>query len=222
MNTIRLSKRLLCAAGAVRENARVADVGCDHGKLCAYLVASGRVPFAVATDISAPSLEKARALFAACGITDRARTVLCDGLSGVEPSEADDVVIAGVGADTAAAIIGACGWLRGAEKRLILVPASHHEKLRVWLYENGFALRSETAVFEDGRCYTVMTAAYTGEVKTIEPAFAALGLLRRDTEDARRYFARERDKARRIAAAPCGEEKRAAALAVLRRVEDTR
>ncbi|MEA5051165.1 MAG: class I SAM-dependent methyltransferase [Oscillospiraceae bacterium] len=218
---IKLSKRLQAAAEAVRPGARVADVGCDHGKLCAYVLESGIARAAVATDISAPSLEKAAALFASLGLAGRAKTVLCDGLRGVGCGEVDDVVIAGVGPDTAAHIIGDCAWLRDANRRLILVPASHHERLRRWLAANGFSACAERAVEEGGRCYTVLTARYTGECAALSPAEAALGLLRCDGEDALRYYRKEYEKARRLCGARCGDEKRAAAREILQAIERT-
>ncbi|MEA4911813.1 MAG: class I SAM-dependent methyltransferase [Oscillospiraceae bacterium] len=218
---IRLSRRLLCAAQAVRPGARVADVGCDHGKLCAYLLENGLASAAVATDISALSLEKATALLASLGMGDRARTVLCDGLSGVAPQEADDVVVAGVGPDTAAHIIGDCAWLRDADKRLILVPASHHERLRRWLAGAGFVTDDERAVCEGGRCYTVIAAHYTGVRAALTSAQATLGRLRCDSEDALCYYQREYEKALRLYEADCGEDKRTAALEILRAIEKT-
>ncbi len=194
----RLSKRLHCAAALVRDGARAADVGCDHGKLAAWLVCSGRAASVVATDINPMPLQKARDLFAALGIEDRARTVLCAGLDGVGSDAADDIVIAGIGSDVTCSVIDNAPWLRDADKRLILLPASHHERVRQYLYLNGFALLGEIAVYDAGHCYSAMHARYCGEKTDIDPVFAALGKIRPDTDDAVTYYLHERKKAQRV------------------------
>ena len=184
-----LSKRLSAAAFAVREGSRVADVGCDHGKLAASLVISGRCALAYALDISEPSLNKATDLFCALGITERAKALLSDGLSALDGKMTDDVIIAGLGCDTILKIIEEAPWLMDGGKRLILAPHSRHTELRRSLYFKGFEIIEEHAVFEAGHCYTVITAAYCGEKKSISPVFAALGKISPLEADAAAYFA---------------------------------
>lgn len=58
---IRLDQRLTAIANLV-DYGKVADVGCDHGKLGYYLVSTDRASEVIATDISAPSLAKAEEL----------------------------------------------------------------------------------------------------------------------------------------------------------------
>ncbi len=216
----RLSRRLRVAAGLVRPGAAVADVGCDHGKLAAWLILQNRASRVIATDIHPQPLEKARALFARLSVVDRAETVLCDGLAGVAPGAVEDVVVAGLGADTISAVIAAAAWLKDPEKRLILVPASHHERLRAALYAGGFALLSETAVCEAGHCYSVMHAAWCGNAEKIGPGFAAVGLLRGDTEDARAYLNREKMRAEALAGSDAPANKRAQAGEILRWIQE--
>ena len=215
-----LSKRLCAAASLVRQGACVADVGCDHGKLAAALILSGRASHVIATDIHPKPLEKARALFERLGIESKAVAVLCDGLAGIEAERVTDVVIAGLGADTTAEILRAAPWLRDPQKRLILVPASHHERLRRALYAEGFALLSETAVCESGHCYSVMHAAWSGVPRRIAPSFAAIGLLRGDTDDARAYLEEQKRRAESLLASGADSEKRENAAALLRTIQE--
>lgn len=175
MEQLKLPKRLLAAAAFVREGVGVADVGTDHGKLAAYLIASGRSPRVVATDISEASLKKAAALFARLGIEDRASAVLADGLAGVAPALVDDVVVAGLGAETIFNIIGAAPWLHDAEKRLVLVPSARHDALRRGLYSGGFVIEAEQAVVEGGHAYVVMAVRGGGISKHVSAAFSATG-----------------------------------------------
>ena len=78
--------------------------------------------------------------------------------------EVDDIVIAGMGGELIAAILGQTPWVQEETLRFILQPMSHPEKLRAFLYENGFALLREETVLDGGRLYTVMLAAFTGHV----------------------------------------------------------
>ena len=53
---------LALQAVAGREHPCVADVGCDHGYLTAYLLEACPQMTALACDVSAPSLDKSRRL----------------------------------------------------------------------------------------------------------------------------------------------------------------
>ena len=177
MQETRLSRRLEAAVQMVRKGKCAADVGCDHGKLCAALVTRGTCPYVVATDIHEDPLAKAQGLFWELGIDESTRAVLCDGLAGVRPNEVDDIVIAGVGADTVLHIIDDCDWLKDENKRLILVPASHHERVRAGLAARGFAVLQEEPIFEADVAYTVMLAAFDGQEKTLTAAETHLGAI---------------------------------------------
>jgi len=85
---VRLGPRLQAAANMICRAGTVLDVGCDHGKLAAALLAQGRAARVIAMDISAPSLEKARLLAARHGLEGRMETRLSDGLSAAAPGEA--------------------------------------------------------------------------------------------------------------------------------------
>ncbi len=220
MRPIKLTKRLAAAARLVRENRPVADVGCDHGKLCAFLIQSGKTSRVIGTDIHMQPLQKAQTLFAVCGITDRAQTVLCDGLSGITPKDADDIVIAGLGADTAMRILAEAPWLHDADKHLVLVPASHHERLRRWLCENGFAIEQEIAVSEGGHCYTAMSAYYAGQTREPDPVYCALGKIKPDSDAAIAYIKKEYKKALRLVEAHVGEKKQSEALEIVQYIEE--
>ena len=81
----------------------------------------------------------------------------------LRPGEAQDIIIAGMGAQTIMEILDAAPWVFDERYNLILVPATKHSLLRRWLAQRGFALRDETLCNAAGRWYTVMNARYTGE-----------------------------------------------------------
>lgn len=182
-----LSKRLLAAAQQVRENSVAADVGCDHGKLCAWLIQSGRARFAYATDINPQPLAAASELFSSLNIADKTEAVLTDGVVGL-PNEVTDVVIAGLGADVILGIIDRSSSLRDRGKQLVLVPATRHALLRRGLAARGFRTLHETAVFEGGHCYAVITASCDGTARGISEPEAQRGLISSTTPDGKRYI----------------------------------
>ena len=178
MSDVSLSKRLAVAAEVVREGACVADVGCDHGKLSAFLLLSGKkTPFVYATDIRPLPLQKAKDLLGRLGLTDRSECVLTDGLDGIPGNCVDDVVIAGLGADVIAAVIHRTAWLYDPRKRLILIPASKKERLRVFLAQEGFDTLSETVVYEHGHYYSVILSSYSGNKRSISLREKWLGFI---------------------------------------------
>lgn len=182
MTGIRLDGRLAAVAEAVREGKRVADVGCDHGRLICFLVSSGRVPGGIACDLREGPLESARALIREMDLAEKIETRLCDGLSGVRPEEADDIVVAGMGGETIAAILSGAAWLRDGEKQLVLQPQTKAPELRRWLWGNGFTLLRERGVRAGRFAYTVMTARYSGIRREADEWDALVGLLPRETD----------------------------------------
>lgn len=155
-----LDARLAAAAAYVRPGGTVADIGCDHGKLSAWLAGSGRCPLVFACDLREDPLQKARETCAPWA--DRVVFRLGSGLKVLAPGEAQDIVIAGMGAETIMEILDAAPWVFDGRYNLILVPATKHSLLRRWLARRGFALQSETLCTAAGRWYAVMNARYTG------------------------------------------------------------
>ncbi|MCI7325392.1 class I SAM-dependent methyltransferase [bacterium] len=155
-----LDARLAAAAAYVRPGSTVADIGCDHGKLSAWLAGSGRCPLVFACDLREGPLQKARETCAPWA--DRVVFRLGSGLKVLAPGEAQDIVIAGMGAETIMEILDAAPWVFDRRYNLILVPATKHSLLRRWLARRGFALQSETLCTAAGRWYAVMNARYTG------------------------------------------------------------
>ncbi|MFR4144599.1 MAG: tRNA (adenine(22)-N(1))-methyltransferase TrmK [[Clostridium] leptum] len=62
---------------------------------------------------------------------------LSDGLQAFLPEEADFIVIAGMGGEVIASILGAVPWLKETGARLVLQPMTRAEELRRFLAEHG-------------------------------------------------------------------------------------
>ena len=156
MRPILLDERLTRVAGMVPKCRVCADIGADHGFLSAWLLGEGRVERMYICDISAPSLDKARRLFAGDALEERAVFAVGDGLERVtEPLDA--CVISGMGGETMMGILER-GWdcVRGAE--LILQPNVDADRLRAFLYARGFEIADEELIFDGKWWYTILRA----------------------------------------------------------------
>ena len=81
-----LDARLAAAAAYVRPGHIAADIGCDHGKLSAWLAGSGCCPLVFACDLREGPLQKARMTCAPWA--DKIQFRLGSGLSVMQPGEA--------------------------------------------------------------------------------------------------------------------------------------
>lgn len=155
---MRLSERLRMVASMVHRCDTVADIGCDHAYLSVWLLREGIAGKALACDVRPGPLAKAEKTIAFFHMQERARTILCDGLAGVRPGEAQVIVMAGMGgllmtrllADGAAVVAGA--------ERLVLQPQSDPELVRRQVYAAGFRIEEEQCTFEDGKYYVAFAA----------------------------------------------------------------
>ena len=96
---MKLSKRLACIAGMVSKNSILADIGCDHGLLPISLIQQGVISKAYACDINPRPLQRAEEAIIQANCCGTISTILSDGLQQV-PSDADCIVIAGMGFET--------------------------------------------------------------------------------------------------------------------------
>lgn len=164
-----LSPRLRMVGELVPAGARLADVGTDHAYLPAALILEGKIPWAIAADLRRGPLDRARATVREYGLTGKVAFRLCDGLSGIQPDEADAAVIAGMGGETIAAILSAAPWVRERDVPLILQPMSSFPDLRSWLHRSGFAIQEERLAREGDTLYTALLVR-AGEMGPQSPA----------------------------------------------------
>lgn len=156
MKHISLSLRLSAAADWVPEGARLCDVGTDHASLPLWLTLRGRLRGAIATDIRQGPLQRARHNVERYGCADKIELRLCDGLSAVAPTETDTVTICGMGGKMIQSILQAAPWTQ-EETSLILQPMKSQGELRSWLLANGYRIRKERVLLEEGHWYTLLS-----------------------------------------------------------------
>jgi len=153
---ISLDPRLSMIARMIGTCESYADIGCDHGRLGAFMLQNGICRRAVLTDISEPSLKKAKLLIDRLGLTDRVEFCVGNGAQALTKA-VDSVVVAGMGGTTIAGIIRE-GRNRLGAARLVLQANVAAAELRVALCQCGYAIYDEHIVQDGRRCYVIMAA----------------------------------------------------------------
>ncbi len=154
---VKLSPRLETIARMAERSSSVADVGCDHGKLAAWLALAG-VPDVIAMDVSAKSLSKTKRLVAELDIRQSVQTRVSDGLKKLRYGEAEIIVMAGMGGPTICGILEEGREKALAAEKLLLQPMNAVGTVRKWLVDNGFRISDERLAEEEGRIYQILAA----------------------------------------------------------------
>lgn len=191
MSLFLLEKRLAVCASMVRKGAALADVGTDHAFLPVWLAKCGIVPKAVASDIRPGPLQHAACNIEKYGVGSIVEPRLSNGLDGIRPDEADDVVIAGMGGLMISDIIKRAQWLKDSGKHLILQPMTREEALRSSLAEQGFYILRERAVQEGRHIYTAMLSCYNPKKVDKSDIFQYIGRLSPNIAEDAAYMKRE-------------------------------
>ena len=131
----------------------IADVGCDHGKLSKYLLQIGKATRVIATDISVPSLQKARDLARKENLAIECREG--DGLTVLGAKEADLAVICGMGGLEILSSLRDERRVDGIEE-FILSPHTEQYALRDGLASLGLCIKDEWVLTENTKFYAVM------------------------------------------------------------------
>ncbi|MBQ6569228.1 MAG: SAM-dependent methyltransferase [Clostridia bacterium] len=187
-NNIKLKPRLLCAASMVKKGKRIADIGTDHAYLPIWLAQNNIIEHAIASDIRKGPYLSALENIKKYGVDSIVEARLGAGLETVSQGQADCIVICGMGGELMVEILRACPFVRELGMELVLQPMTHAEILRKYLYDSGFEITLEKAVYDSRHYYTVISAEYTGLKKDMGDAFYYMGLL--DTSDpmAKKYL----------------------------------
>lgn len=178
-----LTPRLRTVAELVPKSARLADVGTDHAYLPAYLLATGQISAAIATDIRPGPLARARDTAERYGLQDRLDLRLCDGLTGVDSGEVNTVVIAGMGGETILGILEAAPW--SLDKTCVLQPMSAMEVLRAGLDGLGIEIPREVLTREGDTLYLtiLLEGRSTPQKRALTPAETYVGTLDAHADD---------------------------------------
>lgn len=163
--SLHLDNRLSLCADFVRKGVKVADIGTDHAYLPVWLCKSSTAVQAVAADINPKPLQRGKETVVKYNAENMVQLRLSNGLENIQPDEADDIIIAGMGGELISGILNAAPWVKNSRYHFILQPMTKAEVLREYLYENGFEIEAEKATEAEGKIYSVMSVYYTGNKK---------------------------------------------------------
>ena len=156
--TVKLSRRLAAVARHVPPGTVVADIGADHALLPLHLVGGEIASRVVAVEAGCGPYDIAVAAVRRSGLEKSIEVRLGDGLQVLVPGEAGVVVLAGMGGETICRILAAGRPVLEQLDRLIVQPMRDVPLVRRWLADNGWRLREEEVVQEEGHYYIIMVA----------------------------------------------------------------
>lgn len=159
-----LTPRLQAIADSINEFEVLADIGTDHAFLPIYLMENGKITKAIATDINKGPIDIAQERIKKYKFEDKIETRQGNGMTVIEPNEADAIVIAGMGGMLITEIIEQSKSVAMAAKMLVLQPMLDSGKLRRYLLQSGFEIFEEELAKEDRKIYEIIWARYTGEM----------------------------------------------------------
>ncbi|AOM82604.1 tRNA (adenine(22)-N(1))-methyltransferase [Salisediminibacterium beveridgei] len=159
MNRHQLSERLQAVSRHVPRGAKLADIGSDHAYLPVYLLEHGVIERAIAGEINDGPLLSAMENIQANGFTDHIQVKKGSGLAVLlNETDIDTVTIAGMGGPLITAILNDGQEHLSTIKRLILQPNVAADRIRQWLYSEGWDLISEEILEEEGHIYEILVA----------------------------------------------------------------
>ncbi|MDF7668296.1 class I SAM-dependent methyltransferase [Lactobacillus sp. ESL0703] len=159
-----MNLRLNTLAQMVDQGARVADIGTDHAYLPIALVQSGKIDYAIASDIAQGPLDNARDDIVQAGLEKQIDVRLGAGLVTItHEDKIDTVVIAGMGGKLMVEILTAA-WQNDFQfKTLVLEPNVGEPGVRKWLVDHNYQVVAEDLIEEAGHTYELIKAI---QVKT--------------------------------------------------------
>ena len=153
-----LSLRLQTCLNALAPLQTVADVGTDHAYLPCVGILNGQLKKAIAADIGVGPLEAAKTTIARYNLNEKIETRLGPGLTVLNPSEVEGVVIAGMGGKLIVSILEDNISLSQSFQRLVLQPNIDANLLRAWLAAHQFEIIDEKIVLDEGKFYEIIVA----------------------------------------------------------------
>lgn len=165
MNEQTLSVRLERVAAHVPADARLADIGSDHGYLPVALMRRGVIAAAVAGEVAVTPFYSAQRVVRENGFEQRITVRLANGLAAIEPGDGITAIsLCGMGGETIRDILDAGKVRLSGTELLITQPNGGEQPLRQWLMDNGYRIVCEEVLRENRFDYEIIVAERTGPV----------------------------------------------------------
>ena len=150
-----ISKRLQTLSSLVLKGSVACDVGTDHAYLPCELIKKGICEKVYACDIAEGPLKQAEKTISEAGCMHQIQTILCPGFSKV-PSDADCMIIAGMGWKTIETILENDFERLSQFKRIILQSNRDVNQLREWVSAHHMTITEEKVVEDAGKTYEIV------------------------------------------------------------------
>lgn len=154
--SVSLGPRLQLVASYVPEGSQLGDIGTDHAYLPVYLWETGKIHRAVAVDVHEGPYRSACSAIESRNLEKVIDVRFGDGLKPVQAGEVDTLTLCGMGGNTMLEIFAARPQVMSRVKDLILQPQGAEGKVRLSLLQEGWKMKQESFVVEEGRIYVVM------------------------------------------------------------------
>ncbi|MBD5429311.1 class I SAM-dependent methyltransferase [Lactobacillus sp.] len=156
-----MEERLTQLALMVDKDARVADIGTDHAYLPIELVNTGKINFAIASDVAKGPLQNAKKDIEQAGLQDKISARLGSGLVTIKTEDKiDTVVIAGMGGKLMVDLLQEAKQRGNLYPTLILEPNIGEPNVRKWLEENNYQIVQEKIIEVAGHIYELIKATH--------------------------------------------------------------
>lgn len=153
---INLSKRLKTVADLVPDNAKIIDIGCDHGLLDIYLVQNKNINSIIASDNKENALNNAKKNIKKYKLESTIETRLGNGLDIVASNEIDTIIMSGLGTHTIVGIIiNNLNKLKNVDN-IIIQSNNYIDFLRKKITNIGYYIENEKLVKDGKIIYTVI------------------------------------------------------------------
>lgn len=154
----KIMNRLECIKSMVSKCRVAADIGTDHGYAAEMLLRDNICDKVIATDLNEGPLNRAVEHLTSLELNDKCDFRLGSGLTVLKENEADAIIIAGMGGELIADIIETSKNIALNATQLILQPMTTADRLRCYLYKNGFKIIDENIVKELHHYYFIIKA----------------------------------------------------------------
>lgn len=171
---ITLTNRLQQVADKVPPSRCMADIGTDHGYIPMYLVEKGVVEKAIACDIHAGPLERAKAHVSSFPKADCIFLRLGGGLAPLTKGEVNGVTICGMGGLMIRQILEEEPEKAAALSWMVLQPQNHVAELKQFLSLHHFSIVEESLSRDGGQLYEIMRVV-PGEMRSLSLLEAEIG-----------------------------------------------
>lgn len=169
MKTIKLSKRLNEIISNTHGK-RIIDVGCDHGKVVGYLLHNHLCEYAICSDISSPSVNKAKILLEELNIDKNSFSIRCgDGLKTLlQEDNIDTAIIAGMGGREIVNILSSAEFL---PNNMVLQPQNNWIDVKNYILSANFQIKFDKIIFDEEKFYNIIVVEYSKNQQQIMNEF---------------------------------------------------